>query len=229
MVSPRNDKIRVFPAITAAGESKRMGQPKPLLRLGDRTFLEIMIDSCRAAGLPSRPAVVIGAAAEVIIDEVRRLDGEPLMNLDYRSGRFASIRVAARWAHEKARQEEVSGALLLWPVDCPAVNAETLRRLCVEAASFPGNNIVPTFDGRAGHPVILCGRFIDMILSASEEANLRDLIRDNSVERRVCPVNDPAVLDNLNRPEDYALFLQNRAAVPEGKPNDDEARRLSGS
>jgi len=182
---------------------------------------------------------------------VQRLRTEPLLNPDYRAGRFTSIRVAARWAREnavrwkseraaqptdekaardedaKAAQAGTQGALLLWPVDCPGVTASTLSRLCRESIAHPECNIVPIFGDRGGHPVILCARFLEIILSTGEDGNLRELMRHDQVSRRTCPVEDPAVLDNLNGPKEYEEFLQCRPAMWEDRPSDGEAKRIS--
>jgi CTP:molybdopterin cytidylyltransferase MocA len=222
-------KTHISAVITAAGESTRMGQPKPLLRWGDRTFLEAMVRTLETANHTALTAVVIGADRESILEEVQRLDVEPLLNPDYRAGRFTSIRVAARWAREKAAGTGAPGALLLWPVDCPGVAAATLSRICKEAFARPTSNIVPAYEGRAGHPVILCERFLEIILATDEGGNLRELMRYDQITRRGCSVNDPAVLDNLNGPEDYEAFLQSRPAIREDRANDGEAERVSQS
>lgn len=212
----------LFAAITAAGESTRMGQPKPLLSWGGCTFLEAMIRALAEADLKDRPAVVIGADRELVLREVRRLGAEPLLNPDYRAGRFTSIRLAARWAREKAAGVGARGSLLLWPVDCPGVLATTLTQLRGDAFDHPACNVVPAYDGRGGHPVILCEPFLEIILSAAPDANLRELMASDRIERRLCPVDDPAVLENLNGPEDYAAFLQSRAMAREEGGSGDE-------
>ena len=206
-----------------------MGRPKPLLKWGERTFLEAMIRTMQAAKLSDPPAVVIGADRESILEEVQRLGAEPLLNPDYRAGRFTSIRIAARWANERAARIGAHGALLLWPIDCPGVAATTLSQLCNEAMTHPTCNIVPAFEDRAGHPVILCERFLEIILATGEEGNLRELIRHDQIERRACSVSDPAVLDNLNGPEDYETFLRSRSAIREDRTSDGETERISRS
>ncbi len=51
--------------ILAAGESKRMGKPKPLLRFNDKTFLDQIISVLRLSDA-DRITVVLGAEAETI-------------------------------------------------------------------------------------------------------------------------------------------------------------------
>jgi len=51
--------------ILSAGESKRMGQPKPLLRFDDKTFLEHIISVLQLSNV-DRITVVLGADAEIV-------------------------------------------------------------------------------------------------------------------------------------------------------------------
>jgi molybdenum cofactor cytidylyltransferase len=50
--------------LLAAGESRRMGYPKPLLKLGSRTFIEILADAMLQS--VARLIVVVGAHAGVV-------------------------------------------------------------------------------------------------------------------------------------------------------------------
>lgn len=186
-----------------------MGAPKALLRVGEMTFLEMMLESLRAAGLTGPFAVILGAAHASLAPMVARLGGLPLMNERSEAGRFTSVRLAARWALEGSSLP--GRKLLLWPIDCPGVSSATIAGLIAEAGTHPGANIVPTHDGRGGHPVILCGAFLTRLLTEGDGANLRDLMRDGAVPLRFCAVEDPAVLDNVNTPEEYDAFVRARA------------------
>jgi CTP:molybdopterin cytidylyltransferase MocA len=165
-----------------------------------------MVETLRRAGM-SRPAVVVGADGERVSEEARRSGATPLPNPDYRAGRFTSVRIAARWALEQEAPEP-GRALLLWPVDCPGVGARTLSALRDAAREHPGANIVPTFAGRGGHPVVLCSETLAEILSAPDDASLRDLILRAPAGRICVAVDDGAVLDNLNTRADYEIFLR---------------------
>ncbi|MDH3284208.1 MAG: nucleotidyltransferase family protein [Acidobacteriota bacterium] len=201
---------RLLAAITAAGESHRMGRPKALLEWGDTTLLGAMVRTVRDAGLPA-PAVVIGAHRVEVLAEVLDAGALPLENPAYADGRLGSVAVAARWA---LRQTVRPAALMLWPVDCPAVSDDTLFRMGREASSYPDADVVPRYGGRGGHPVILCHATLSSIIDAPPDGNLRELMGRAAGGRRTIEVPDPAVLDNLNTPADYAAFL-NRAATRE--------------
>ena len=77
--------------LLAAGESRRMGYPKPLLRLGSRTFIEILADAMLQS--VARLIVVVGAHAGAvrgaIPDDPRILVVE---NSDFLRGQLSSIK-----------------------------------------------------------------------------------------------------------------------------------------
>jgi xanthine dehydrogenase accessory factor len=182
-------------AVLAAGASSRMGRPKALLPLGEGTFLSAILATLSAAGFP-RPLVVTGAEAKAVDAEARRLGAKVVPNPDWEAGRFTSVRAAARAAED--------APLLLWPVDCPAVSADTVSALGRAAAEHPDRDIVPVHGGRGGHPVLLCAGTVRSLAAAGSDGNLRDFVR----ERRLpVDVADPAVLDDLDTPEDLARFL----------------------
>jgi molybdenum cofactor cytidylyltransferase len=192
----------VVAAITAAGRSRRMGTPKQLLRWGGASLVGKMVDTVRRAGL-GRPAVVVGAHREAVLEEVLNAGAHVLENPEFARGRFTSIRVAARWAVGLAGRP----ALLLWPVDCPGVLAGTIRRLVGESQRHPDADVVPRCGERRGHPVVLCGETLTAIERA-RDGNLRELIGGSRGGRRVVDVEDAGVLDNLNTMRDYDVFLE---------------------
>ena len=79
--------------ILAAGESRRMGSPKALLRYRGQTFLDTLISLFAARCSPV--IVVLGANA----DEIRRglsCSAEFVINPDYRTGQTSSMQCGLR-------------------------------------------------------------------------------------------------------------------------------------
>jgi CTP:molybdopterin cytidylyltransferase MocA len=138
--------MNVVAAILAAGEGRRAGGPKALLRIGDRSFL------AHACALLGRPGVthvlaVVGHEAE----RVRREAAIPrhvqvVVNERHREGMLGSI---VRALDEAERLG--ADAVLLHPVDHPLVAPETIDRV-VEALARGAMIAVPSRDRRRGHP-----------------------------------------------------------------------------
>jgi len=81
--------------VLAAGESKRMGKSKPLLRFNDKTFLEQIISTVKISDA-DRITVVLGAGAEMIKNSIDLSGTNIVINKDYQKGQLSSLIAAIR-------------------------------------------------------------------------------------------------------------------------------------
>ena len=183
--------------LLAAGLSSRMGQPKALLPWNGEPLVAFQVRQLRAAGADPI-VVVVGAEAERVGAAVPPLPAVRVVaNPDFERGRSTSIRAGA------AALPEGVGVLLVQSVDQPCV-AAVQARLYEVAERSGAPVVVPTYQGRRGHPIALAGWVVPELADLSEERQgLREVVqryRDRTVE---VPVEWEGVLWNLNRPEDY--------------------------
>ena len=193
--------LMVGVAILAAGRSRRMGNPKALLQLGHEPFISAMVRAARE--VTDQLAVISGAHHR----QIRRAPGLTGVfvrhNPHHSLGRASSVRVAAQWMQEVATAAGLAGGLILWPVDCPAVSVQTLHSLVSELQRDATTSVVPAHNGHAGHPLLLSPRGIEAAAGLPNDANLREALQSRGVDRRLVPVSDVHVLDNVNTPRDY--------------------------
>src|SRR5437870_7164102 len=123
-------------AILAAGESRRMGQPKQLLPFREQTLLRHAVETA-AASLCRPIVVVIGAHAEAVSVELEGLPVTVAYNTDWARGIGSSLGVAIR---SLAAIHDVVGVVLALS-DQPLVTAEALNRI-VETHYRTGRDIV---------------------------------------------------------------------------------------
>lgn len=164
--------------VLAAGRSTRMGHPKALTRVGAVTALERIVDACRSLGL----AVTVVAPHGVALPEV---DARVVVNADPDAGRTRSLQLGLR------------GDALVWPVDHPLASVDTARRILARA----GDWVVPTHEGRGGHPIVLRGAAVTAVERAPGSAALRDVLRGAGLDATRVPVDDAGILLNLDTPE----------------------------
>jgi molybdenum cofactor cytidylyltransferase len=141
--------------ILAAGESKRMGQPKQLIEIHGKTLLKHVVDAALASKLDT-VFVVIGHQAAAVRAS---LDGRPVTfvaNPDYREGLSTSVKSGLR-----ALPPDADAAMFLLG-DQPGVTAELIDQLVaactvstIAAASVGGRRGTPTLFGRAWFPDLL--------------------------------------------------------------------------
>lgn len=181
-------------AILAAGESRRMGTPKALLPYRGKNFTEHLLEVTNHERVGMR-RIVVGAHAEEISSNVRSGNAEIVVNQEWQSGQLSSIQAAIRslpWG-------ETSG-LLLCPVDHPLVSAELVAQL-IEAFDASGKLVVlPTYEGKRGHPLIFAEALYQEILAASPEVGARQVVWAHAADVLEVPTEEQGVVLNLNDP-----------------------------
>jgi CTP:molybdopterin cytidylyltransferase MocA len=178
--------------LLAAGESQRMGSPKPLLAWQGSTLVEYQIAQLREAGVADVIAV-LGHRAQDVLPLVTAAGARSIINENYREGRASSLRTGA---------DAVMGAetIVIISVDQPRPAAVT-RRLLAEHTS---GITVPTHAGRRGHPVILDGALLPELREVDEATQgLRAVLTRHATDVHEVRFDSAAVLLDLNTPEDY--------------------------
>jgi molybdenum cofactor cytidylyltransferase len=73
--------------------------------------------------------------------------------------------------------------------------------------------VVPTHAGRRGHPVLFARAVFDELLTAPNDEGARAVVRKDPTRVLAVPVDDPAVLEDFNTPEDYKQLLRKEDQV----------------
>jgi molybdenum cofactor cytidylyltransferase len=197
--------------ILAAGESRRMGYPKALLRYRGSTFLEGILEAAAAAGLEPL-VVVLGPDGSKVLSSInlRRTITE-VKNLQPETGQLGSIQRGV-----EAIINHPVDAGVVWPVDQPHVSVRTVEQL-VEAFRAGGAAIVvPTCSGRRGHPVLFGRATFQELLAAPADVGARAVVRAHAGRVREVPTGDAAVLEDIDTPQAYEELV--RRSGPAGDP-----------
>ncbi len=195
--------------VLAAGLSTRMGgQPKPLLPFGDGTVVEHILTVLRAC--PVHEIVLItghrhGAFERLLADsEVRAI-----FNAQYASGEMlSSIQVGL------GSVSVDSDAALIVLGDQPAVAVPVVERVIAAYRDGRGSIVIPSFQMRRGHPILIGRENWHRISRLDEGQTLRDYMRMVASEIYHVEVNSPAILRDMDTPEDYRRELAQYAVNP---------------
>jgi len=188
--------------VLAAGQSTRMGRPKPLLQVGSETFIERTIRILQEGGCQGVLAVVAA------------LDGEPARQAEMAGARIVvneaggepidSIRVAV------GELPDDTGWVAVLPVDHPLVEPGTVTEL-IETAQTGGPAIVrPLYEGQPGHPGLFSRRTFPDLLDPDLEKGAHSVVERYRPHVVDLEVDDPGVIADLNRPEDLERWLGTR-------------------
>ena len=186
--------------VLAAGESRRMGKPKPLLRFRDTTFLEQIISVLKLSNA-DRITVVLGAGAETIKKSIDLSGTDVVVNKDYRKGQLSSLIAGLK------NTPIETDAILICLVDNPFITKTVVNRLISKFKETNGPIVVPVFNKKRGHPVLFSRSLFKELLNAPAQEGARYVLHSN--EERVLGVKVPKsrVLVSIDTPEDYKIHF----------------------
>ena len=187
--------------LTAAGESTRMGRPKPLLPWRGVTLIEYQI-RCLLDGGASEVIAVLGYEANAVAPHVNGTSVRHVLNPDYRLGKTTSIKVGIRHIDPHA------DAILLLAVDQPRTS--DIISTVIQAHRRNDALITsPRYQGHGGHPLVFSASLKEELACISEEKQgIREVFEAHSSEVYMLEIDDPIIRLDLNTPEAYEKALQ---------------------
>ena len=186
--------------ILAAGESKRMGKPKPLLRFNDKTFLDQIISVLKLSDA-DRITVVLGPEPETITKSVDLSGTNVVINKNYQKGQLSSLIAAI----EETPQE--TGAILVCLVDTPFITEEVVNKIISKFEETNNPIIVPVFNKRRGHPVLFSSSLFNELLNAPQEQGARYVVYSNEEKVREVETSEEGILTGIDTPDDYKFHF----------------------
>lgn len=185
--------LQVSAIVLAAGSSRRMGSSKQLLPLGPKPVIRHCLDSIITAGILDI-IVVLGASGEEIAAAVSGMPVKIAYNRDSLSEMAESVRMGMR------ELPDASSGVLVCLSDHPLVSVETVRRIIDAHGAGPEEIVIPTFQGKRGHPTLFPRKAIEGVLSGK---TLRDVITNHGGIVRTIDVADEGVVVDMDTPGDY--------------------------
>lgn len=186
--------------ILAAGESKRMGQPKLLLPWGETTVLGQVISILRSSGVEDIVTVTGGFREQV--EAVAGQHGSRMVfNIEYASNdMLSSIQLGI--GSLKAEAE----AALICLGDQPQVQEGSVRRVCKAFRLSRSILVVPSYQMRRGHPWLVARPLWKEILNMHSPGSPRDFLNAHAGEIEYVEIDNSTILEDLDTPEDYLKF-----------------------
>lgn len=183
--------------ILTGGASSRMGSPKALLPYRGGTFLEHLLEITRHPRIGVQ-RVVTGASHAEILRRVTLPPGVVVANRQWQKGQLSSIRAAIR----SLRAEETEGMLVAL-VDHPLITAGVISALVDAFDRSGGPIILPTWNGRRGHPLIFASRLYSELYGAPDNIGARAVVWAHKNEIVEVPTEEEGVVLDI---DDRATF-----------------------
>jgi molybdenum cofactor cytidylyltransferase len=187
----------IWAVVLAAGESRRMGTQKLLLPFGNTTVVAAVVRSARASRA-GRTLVVLGADRAAVRLELEPSGVEFAVNEDYQLGMLSSVQAGFR-----ALPADAAAAVVMLG-DQPFLPSRVIDAVIGAFEEHGRGIVIPAFQGRRGHPVLIDLKYRGEVLSLDPADGLRRLMRAHPGDILEVDAGDANILRDLDTPEDYA-------------------------
>jgi molybdenum cofactor cytidylyltransferase len=207
-VNPRGSMAGV---ILSAGNSRRMGSPKALLRYQGETFLDRLIRVLST--VCERVVVVLGQDASAIQAGLSAHGGVCFaVNPDPERGMLSSLQCGLRMLPEEVQ------AIFFTPVDHPNISPATVTSLAEAFHAHRAPVTAPVYRGRRGHPVCITRQLAGELLELPIDAQAADVIHRHAAARYLIEVDDPGVIADIDDPDAYRALIASEGSSPKAAP-----------
>ncbi len=179
--------------VLAAGKSSRLQKFKPLLPLSNKTIIEHTVSSLY--NICSDVFVVCGYRHGDIAKVLSGFEKiKMILNKDYQSGMFSSVIEGVK--------NISSERFFIIPADMPFVKEITYKELLEVDSEI----VIPSFNGKKGHPVLFSKKLIPELLNCINVFSLKDFIAKKTFVLK--EVNDNGILFDIDTKENYDFALK---------------------
>ncbi|HVN47669.1 MAG TPA: nucleotidyltransferase family protein [Bacteroidota bacterium] len=192
--------------LLAAGSSQRMGVPKALLTIDGKTFLQHLVDAVHAAG-PDDVRIILGAEAVLLQSTLSWYHGNVVVNENWRDGQLSSMIAGIN----SLTEEQCSGVLFV-PVDHPLITSALIKELLHIFEESKEQIVVPTYQNRRGHPIVVPSVLFQEIKNAPVEVGLRYVVHAHEGKIVEVPTDEEGVIINIDTPDEYQKYIISRNA-----------------
>jgi molybdenum cofactor cytidylyltransferase len=154
--------------VLAAGESKRFGSPKQMLKYRGKELICNAVENARASRC-ARVVVVLGACAEEVDRAVRRYGVKRVINEKWREGMASSIGVGIDAVADM-------DAALIMTCDQPYVISVLLDKMISTYEVSSSNIVACEYAGTVGVPALFDCAFFDELTDLKGDAGAKMLI-----------------------------------------------------
>ncbi len=191
--------------ILAAGRSSRMGSSHKLLEdLHGKPLICHVIDVAQNAKI-SPVLMVTGYRRADVMALAQGRGVQEVFNPDYAQGMMSSVQSGLR-----AVPSDREGVVILLG-DMPMVTERHIRQTISALEARPNAlAAVPVYQQEWGHPVVIRRGLFEAVMALSGDHGARSVLKAHLSRVVEVPMDDPAILLDLDTPEALALARQNK-------------------
>jgi len=165
--------MKIGGILLAAGGSTRLGQPKQLLKLGERTLIGLATDTMMET-LNKTITVVTGGYEKEVCKILEDKNVHIAHNRDWHTGMASSIKVGMK---DLLNRELNIEAVLICLCDQPFLTSRHLKKLMTTSEETPNNIIASSYQDLASVPAIFKSSQFSNLLNLEGQQGARKVIR----------------------------------------------------
>jgi molybdenum cofactor cytidylyltransferase len=175
-----------------------MGTSKQLLPLADKPVIHHSLHTLLAAGVHPL-VVVLGPGGEAVREAIAPFPVTIAWNRDPEGDMAGSVRAGL------AMLPADCTGVLIHLADHPLVTSASVQAICAAHLAAPQSIIIPTCNGRQGHPTLFPRMLFAELTPA---ATLRDMVGKDRARVMRVPVRDEGIYLDLDTPADYEAMCR---------------------
>ena len=196
----RGEAEKIGAIVLAAGSSERMGRLKQLLPIDGRPMVYRVTSAVVALEL-AQVIVVTGAQAGAADAALADLPVDTVLNESWAEGMSSSMRAGLRVLRSDIQ------AVLMVLADQPALTTDLLQSLVTRYRATGAPIVAPYYRGQRGNPVLFDRALFPELLAVRGDRGGRALIARYREQVERVEVDDPAVITDIDSPEEYHAML----------------------
>jgi molybdenum cofactor cytidylyltransferase len=197
----------IFALIPAGGKSERMGRPKLTLPFKGKTVLECVLGAVRRAGI-EHILVVVGPHVPELGPLAESAGAQVLALTEATPHLRDTVELGLKWIEERFHPRPDDRWFLV-PADHPMLDdAVFAQLLAARDACTTCSIVIPTYEGKRGHPTLLDWTHAAGIRAFPAGGRLNAYVRQQAAATLEVPVNSAGVVRDLDTQKDYARLLE---------------------
>ena len=186
----------IVTVILAAGEARRMGQPKQLMQLQGQSLVQRAVQTAKSVS--HEVVVVTGSYADAVQEDLRKAAVSVIHNPEWASGMGSSIRTGVQQVVVKNLVPE---AIIIMLCDQPLVSEKLLRQL-IQIHHNTGKNLVASsYQNTVGVPALFGQALFPNLLTLDSKGGAKQIIHQH--KEYMATVDFPGGAYDVDTPEDF--------------------------
>ncbi|AEE90619.1 MobA-like protein protein-like protein [Tepidanaerobacter acetatoxydans Re1] len=185
------DSIKICGIILAAGEGKRAGGGKLSRDIQGKPMLQCVVEMAVQSSLDD-VLLVTGYERNLGEKIAKRAGIRSYYNADYPLGMSTSLKLGI------SKVPQGISAVVIILGDMPYIQRETLDSIIDLHKTTRSKIIIPVYNGKKGHPVLMACTYNDEIYNISGDRGAREIIKKHIDEVMYWQADDPGILKDID-------------------------------